>query len=78
MLFILAVGFVPGSPLPPCLVAADVDGNQTFSPLVDALFGLNAAFLPGSPLPPPPFSECGDDPNGIEVLGCSAPDPVCN
>ena len=77
-LFGLNAGFVPGSPQPQCFVAADANGDRSVNFLVDALFMLNAGFVPASPLPPLPYPDCGEDQNGIDVLGCDNPNVVCN
>ena len=71
-LFLLAFGFVAGSPSPPCLATADVDGNLVVSPFADALYLLNFLFVVGSPPPPPPFPDCRFEPTPIpcEVSFC--------
>ena len=74
-LFILNFGFVPGSPIPPCMKAVDVDDDGTFSGLIDGLYTLNFAFIPGSPAPPPPGAvECGPDPTA-DNLTCDVLPP---
>ncbi len=72
-LFGLNAGFVAGSPQPPCLAAADADGNRSVNFLVDCIYMLNAGFVPGSPLPPAPHPGCGPDQNGIDALSCDTP-----
>ena len=64
-LHLLAYGFLGGSP-PPCLDAADVDGDGVLVPLVDAVYLLGFGFQ-GGPPPPAPFPTCGP---GVEVVGC--------
>ena len=70
--------FIPGSCVPPCLVACDANGNRVFNGLLDGLYLLSFQFVPGSPPPPPPFPGCGPDQNGVTVLGCNVPPPACN
>ena len=72
---LLSFGFIPGTPVPPCMATADLDGNRSLNALVDGLFALNAGFVPGSPLPPAPFPGCGNDPNGFAIFGCLNPPP---
>ena len=69
-LFLLNFGFVPGSPAPPCMDAADVDDGGSVNALVDGLFVLNFGFIPGSPPPPPPGpTDCGIDPT-MDTVDC--------
>lgn len=68
-LYILQHLFIPGSPTPSCMDAADVTDNGTVS-LQDGIYLLQWLFIPGSPEPPPPFPDCGYDPTW-EGLGCS-------
>ena len=77
-LFGLNAGFVPGAPLPQCDAAVDANGDRAVSFLVDSLFMLNAGFVPGSPLPSLPYPDCGNDDNGLAVLGCANPNGICN
>ena len=73
--FILNFQFVPGSAVPPCMDAADVDDNGAFSGLVDGLLVLNYQFVPGTPPPPDPGpTACGPDPTD-DPLDCL--DPPC-
>ena len=62
VVYLLAYGFIPGSPAPDCLDAADVDDNGVAEPLVDAIVLLQALFVPGSPPIPAPSPTCGVDP----------------
>ena len=67
--------FVPGSPIPPCLDAADADDSGSVNGLADGLFLLNAYLVPGSPpIPPPGATFCGPDPT-TDVLSCTADCP---
>ena len=64
---ILGYGFIPGSPAPPCLDAADANGDGILSSLGDGLYLLGFYFLPGSPAPPAPYPECGI----AGIFGCN-------
>ena len=59
-IFILQAEFIPGSPQPTCVDAADVDDDGELNGLTDALFLLAYTYLQGSPPPPP--TSCGFDP----------------
>ena len=61
-----------GGPVPPCLAAADADGDDAFNGLLEVLFILRAFFL-GEESPPEPFPDCGLDPDTTINLGCNAP-----
>lgn len=64
--FILRYKFIPGSPVPSCMDAADADDNGEVG-MEDAVYILRYKFIPGSPQPPPPFPECGSDPTPDEL-----------
>lgn len=66
--YILRYKFVPGSPPPSCMDAADADDDGNIG-MKDAAYILRFQFVPESPPPPPPFPECGVDPTEDE-LGC--------
>jgi photosystem II stability/assembly factor-like uncharacterized protein len=53
--------YVPGTPSPECMKAADLDDNAEIS-MSDAINLLKVIYVPGTPDPPPPFPECGWDP----------------
>ena len=53
----------------PCLAAADMNGNGALQSLLDPRYLLSYQFLDG-PAPPDPFEDCGEDPDGDDVLGC--------
>ena len=69
--FLLSFGFIPGSPVPPCLAACDADGNDVFETILDGLHLLNIAFIPGSPPIPAPFPDCGPAASTIDAVGCA-------
>ncbi len=48
-----------------CADACDANDDERLD-LSDAIYALNFQFL-GGPQPPPPFAECGEDPDGIEL-----------
>jgi hypothetical protein len=60
--------YVPGSPPPLCLDAADADDDGSIQ-MGDALHILKHLYVPGSPPPPPPFPDCGYD-NTPDSLTC--------
>lgn len=67
-MYILRYKFVPGTPPPACMDAADAndDGRVESS---DAIYILRYKFIPGSPPLFPPFPDCGSDPT-LDRLGC--------
>ncbi|MEM7166533.1 MAG: proprotein convertase P-domain-containing protein [Planctomycetota bacterium] len=67
--------FVPGSVVPFCLDAADVDDGGS-NDLNDAIYLLQYMFVPGSPAPPAPFQQCSIDPTTDPLLTCF-PAPGC-
>lgn len=67
--YLLAAGYLPGSPQPACLDAADVDDNGEYEVLVDATALLQWVFVPGSAPLPPPTGSCGQDPT-FDGLAC--------
>lgn len=68
--FVLAAGFIPGSPQPACLDAADVDDDGQYEALVDSIALLSALLVPGSAPLPAPVGSCGSDPTP-DPLVCS-------
>ena len=74
----LSYQFDPGNPAPPCMAAADVNGDQVFNGLTDGLTALFYQFIPGSPPPAPPFPDCGTDVDTVAILGCDSPPTACN
>ena len=73
-LFVLNFQFVPGTPAPPCMDAADADDSGQFNGLADGLLILSFQFVPGSPAPPPPGpAACGVDPTD-DALDCAVYD----
>lgn len=65
-IYILRYKFIPGSPPPLCIDAADVDDDGLVG-LPDAVYILRYKFIPGSPSPPPPYPHCGWDPTPDEL-----------
>lgn len=59
-LFLFQYGF-GGGDTPPCMKAADVDGNNTVSALPDGLRLLHWQFIDADPPPAPGPDECGHD-----------------
>lgn len=69
-LFVLAAGFIPGSPQPICPDAADADDNGEIEPAVDGFVLLQSFFVPGTPPLPSP-ANCGPDltPDALVCVG---------
>ncbi len=62
--------YVPGSPQPPCMDAADSDDGGSIR-LSDAIYTLKYLYVPGSPAPPDPGPlNCGLDPTQDD-LNCA-------
>ena len=70
--FLLAYGLTGGA-TPPCLRAADADGENGVIALIDAIYILNFGFT-GGPPPPPPFPACGE---AFDAISCDASPPTC-
>ncbi|MCA8958935.1 MAG: VWA domain-containing protein [Planctomycetes bacterium] len=70
-IYLLAYGFVPGSPPPPCTDAADTNDNGVVEALTDAIVLLQTLFVVGSPPLPAPSIGCGPDPtsDGLTCIG---------
>jgi hypothetical protein len=68
-IFILKAIYLPGSPQPSCMDAADYDDNGAME-MSDAIYALKHLYVPGSPDPLPPFPYCGIDPTEDD-LDCS-------
>jgi hypothetical protein len=64
--FILRFLYVPESPEPSCMDAADILDNGEIS-MTDAIYMLRALYVPGSPPIPPPHPICGSDPTEDEL-----------
>lgn len=75
VIVLLGYLFVPGSVVPFCLDAADVDDGGT-TDLNDAVHLLQYLYLPSSPEPPAPFDQCGLDPTTDTLTTCF-PAPGC-
>ena len=67
--FGLSALFIPGSPMPTCLDAADSNDDGEFN-LSDGVYSLNALFAGGPPPPAPGSLECGVDPT-VDDLDCA-------
>ncbi len=65
-IFILQAEFIPGSPQPACMDAADVDDDGDLNGITDVVFLLAYAFLQGPPPPPPGL--CGVDPTEDDLI----------
>ncbi len=63
--------FVPFSPAPDCLDAADANDDGGFD-LSDPVFALASLFVIGTPDPASPFPSCGRD-LSLDLLGCTFP-----
>jgi hypothetical protein len=60
--------YVPESPVPTCIDAADSDDSGEVE-MADAIYVLKHLYVPGAPPPPAPFPSCGADPTH-DLLGC--------
>ncbi len=67
-IYILKHLYVPGTPLPQCDDALDLDDSGDIS-MSDAIYLLKHLYVPGWPDPSPPFPGCGGDPTG-DGLDC--------
>jgi plastocyanin len=68
-IYILKHLYVPGTPLPQCYDALDLDDSGDIA-MSDALYLLKFLYVPGAPAPPDPGpTDCGDDPTG-DGLDC--------
>ncbi|MFN0060624.1 MAG: RHS repeat-associated core domain-containing protein [Planctomycetota bacterium] len=76
--FTLAYLFVPGSDLPSCTDACDVNGDLLFN-ISDPIYLLNYLFVIASPPPPSPFPDCGASGAGsidcVAYIFCVPPPP---
>ncbi|HEX9750572.1 MAG TPA: dockerin type I repeat-containing protein [candidate division Zixibacteria bacterium] len=64
-----------GMPVPPCMKAADVNGNGLAAEVADVIFLQN--FLSGGP--PAPYPECGTDESAIRCdVSCGQPQLPCH
>jgi len=64
-----------GMPVPPCMKAADVNGNGLAAEVADVIFLQN--FLSGGP--PAPYPECGTDESAIRCdVSCCEPQLPCH
>ncbi len=70
VVFILAAGFVIGSPQPGCTATADANGDGAYEAVADAVYLIFATFVMGSPPPPFPFPDCGMGAASDYDLGC--------
>lgn len=70
VVFVLAAGFVPGSPQPICLDAVDCNDDGAYDPIVDAIALLQSIFVPGSAPLALPGDQCGTDPTP-DPLACT-------
>jgi hypothetical protein len=59
-LYILKWIYIPGTPDPTCMDAADANDDGVVE-MSDAIYLLNWLYMPGSPSPPPPYPDCGID-----------------
>jgi hypothetical protein len=66
--YVLRSLYVPGSPSPYCMDAADADDNGDIL-ISDVMYLLRYIYLPEAPEPPAPFPVCGPDPT-TDGLGC--------
>jgi hypothetical protein len=70
-IFTLKALYVPGSPEPSCMDAADSDDNGTME-MSDAIYTLKYLYVPGAPPPPDPGPvNCGSDPTD-DALDCQS------
>ncbi len=60
--FLTCYEYVPGSPPPPCMEAADVNDDALLNSS-DIVYLVNYLVFPGAPPPPSPFPNPGPDPN---------------
>ncbi len=71
-IFTLKYMYVPGSEVPECMDAPDVDDSGVLS-MADVIYLLKYMYVPGEPAPPSPCcdypTDCGPDPTSDE-LGC--------
>jgi hypothetical protein len=68
-IFILKYLYVPDSPEPSCMDAADVNDDGVIQ-MDDAIDLLKYLYVPGSPHPPTPYPDCGEDPTTQDSLDC--------
>ncbi len=72
-IYLLKALYVPGSEIPQCFDASDVDdtGHSEIPTMGDALYLLKYLYVPGAPEPPAPFPACGVDPTEDDLMDCS-------
>ncbi len=62
---------------PPCMDAADADGNNSVFALLDALFLLEWMFSDGDDPPAPGTTDCGPDDDQDPDVDCLDQDAIC-